>query len=272
MSISQIIKGKPQSAHEDHWISLSDLMTGLMLMFILIAITFMVKVEADGRESMQLKEQAELKAKQLQELIPINETLKEEAELKARQLQQFAVLYDDVREQLYMELLTEFKNDLRRWHAVLETDMSIRFEEPEGQFKTAQSALSDEFKAILNDFIPRYVAILASERYRESIEEIRIEGHTSSVWRDKSDFDAYILNMELSQSRTRTTLAYALTRPGLGNNLNWLKSKLTANGLSSSRLRFKNGAEDIKASQRVEFRVRLNADARMKEMLERAQK
>lgn len=40
--------GKAVAAKEEHWIPLSDLMTGLMMMFMLVAIVFMVKVEAEA--------------------------------------------------------------------------------------------------------------------------------------------------------------------------------------------------------------------------------
>jgi hypothetical protein len=35
-----------QAPEQTHWIPLADLMTGLMMVFLLIAITYMVKVEA----------------------------------------------------------------------------------------------------------------------------------------------------------------------------------------------------------------------------------
>jgi hypothetical protein len=34
---------KQVSGHDDHWIPLSDLMTGLMMIFLLIAISYMIK-------------------------------------------------------------------------------------------------------------------------------------------------------------------------------------------------------------------------------------
>jgi len=38
-----------RSSHsDDHWIPLSDLMTGLMMIFLLVAIVYMIKVEADS--------------------------------------------------------------------------------------------------------------------------------------------------------------------------------------------------------------------------------
>jgi hypothetical protein len=67
--------GKLSIAKEDHWVPLSDLMTGLMMMFLLVALVFMVKVEAEAAVT------GELKAK---------------AEAQAKRIQQIAVLYDDI--------------------------------------------------------------------------------------------------------------------------------------------------------------------------------
>ena len=52
------------------------------------------------------------------------------------------------------------------------------------------------FAAILDDFIPRYVEILTSGRFKESIKEIRVEGHTSTFWTTATTkLDAYFKNM-----------------------------------------------------------------------------
>jgi hypothetical protein len=37
-------------AREEHWIPLSDLMTGLMMMFMLVAIIFMVQVDEETKQ------------------------------------------------------------------------------------------------------------------------------------------------------------------------------------------------------------------------------
>ena len=113
-----------------------------------------------------------------------------------------------------------------------------------------------------------------TRKYRDSIEEIRIEGHTSKIWNGQTtDDEAYFKNMELSQSRTRSALQYVLLLGEVLPERNWLTAKLTANGLSSSRLRYTpDHREDPQASQRVEFRVRTNAEARIGEILEAAKK
>jgi outer membrane protein OmpA-like peptidoglycan-associated protein len=74
--------------------------------------------------------------------------------------------------------------------------------------------------------------------------------------------------MKLSQDRTRSTLEYVIQLPKIDSERRWVIAKTTANGLSSSRLRLNaDGTENRKASQRVEFRVRTNAEERIGEIL-----
>jgi outer membrane protein OmpA-like peptidoglycan-associated protein len=244
--------GKVIIAKEEHWIPLSDLMTGLMMMFMLVAINFMVKVEGEA---------------------VVTKELKAKAEEQARRIQRIAVLYDDMRNDLFRSLLLEFKGDLEKWRADIDSDLTIRFREPEVLFDSGKSDLKPKFIEILNDFFPRYVKILGLAQYRDSIEEVRIEGHTSSYWMGLSSDQAYFKNMELSQARTRSTLEYVLTNTRVFGFERWIKSLLTANGLSSSKPRFNaDKTENPIASQRVEFRVRTNADVRMAEILNASQK
>jgi outer membrane protein OmpA-like peptidoglycan-associated protein len=222
---------------ESHWIPLSDLMTGLMVIFLLIAVSYMMQVEAD-----------------------------------AARIKEIAVAYSDIKDALFEDLQKEFKTDLPKWKAqLLKNDLAIRFSEPEVLFDTGSSQLKPEFQAILQDFFPRYVHILTLPKYRDAISEVRIEGHTSSDWKNgvASPEEAYFLNMELSQARTRSTLAYVLNLPAEQGQVTWLRKFVTANGLSSSRLILDDkGMEDVTRSRRVEFRVRTDAETRIAKILE----
>lgn len=221
---------------EAHWIPLSDLMTGLMAMFLLIAVTYMMHVEAE-----------------------------------AYNVRQVAVAYSQIKDALFEDLQAEFKNDLPKWKAeIIKEDLSIRFTEPEVLFATGSSELKPEFKEILSSFFPRYVRILTSPKYKGSISEVRIEGHTSSGWIGvTTPEDAYFRNMELSQARTRSTLTYALTLAQVNDQRDWLRRNLTANGLSSSHpVVDASGAEDAARSRRVEFKVRTDAETRIEKILE----
>ncbi len=252
MKRSKLLPARASShPKEDHWIPLSDLMTGLMIMFMLIAVVFMIQEEAESQKVRELMLRAEE---------------------QARAMKDVAILYDAMREKLYEDLRAEFAKDLPQWGATLDRDLSIRFQEPDVLFDTGKANLKPQFITILDDFFPRYVRILSSNKYKSSIEEIRIEGHTSSQWAAWSPADiAYFKNMELSQSRTRSTLEHVLLLPDVGALKPWLVARLTANGLSSSHLRLNpDGSENHEASQRVEFRVSTNAEAQIGQILKAA--
>ena len=210
-----------------HWIPLSDLMMGLMMVFLLLATMYMLRVEQTT--TLIVKE------------------------------------YETTRNNLHRALQKEFNQNFKEWDAELLGDMTIRFKNPEVLFSTGSDKLKTKFKEILNDFTPRYIKILTGDQFKDSIKEIRIEGHTSTFWKNSSSsLDAYFKNMTLSQARTRTTLEFIFLLPETVENEEWLKTRLTANGLSSSRpIKNKNLKIDEEASQRVEFRIVTNADEKL---------
>lgn len=205
-----------------HWLSVSDLMAGLMMIFLFIAIIYM------------------------------------------RQVQKVIVLADDTHTAIYTALYDEFKDDLSKWSAEIDPEtMTIRFNEPDILFPQNSAALRPEFKVILVDFFPRYVRTL--DVFQPDIDEIRVEGHTSSEFRSETDeTNAYFRNMDLSQDRTRNVLEYCLQLENLDGNSLWLKEKVAAVGLSSARLiRDENEIEDKERSRRVEFTVKTNFEKRI---------
>lgn len=232
-------RSRPQ---EDHWAPLSDLMTGLMMIFLLVAIVFMLQVKR-------------------------NEAKIIEAQDKVRAI---VNQHSDLRGQLYQELSAEFKDDLPRWRASIKPDLTVRFEEPNVQFDIGAAIVKDSFKTILNSFFPRYIKILRSSKYTDAIEEVRIEGHTSAVWKNLAPELAYYENMRLSQDRARSVLIHVFTIPAIRDDemLRWILARVTANGLSSARrLILPDGSEDFAGSQRVEFRVKTSAEDQLSKIL-----
>lgn len=200
--------------------SIGDLMAGLLLIFVLLLTSSLLKWKSEQK---LLAEQSLL-----------------------------------LKDKIYEDLYKEFKNDLKKWNAEIDKPtLSVRFKEPDVLFEQGKYELRARFKEILDDFFPRYVKLL-NRKYKNHIEEIRIEGHTSSEWRiDVPEEDAYFYNMELSQDRTRSTLVYVLNTTRDTSLRNWTKYKITANGLSSMKLRYnKDGTENKELSRRVEFSLR----------------
>lgn len=204
--------------------STGDLMAGLLFIFILLLMGALLQVQKNAEQDEEIVKK-----------------------------------YDKTKTQLYIDLQKEFKDDLATWRATIDSSLCIRFQEPSMLFDEGKQELKPRFKEILNDFFPRYIAVLKRPEYRDNIVEIRIEGHTNSN-------GGYYSNMELSQDRTRSVLQYcfSLMPP---NDIIWMKKLVTANGLSSSHLIYKkNGEEDKFLSRRVEFRVRTNAEKQLEDI------
>ena len=168
--------------------------------------------------------------------------------------------YAKIKTQLYIDLGQEFKDSLKVWNAVIDsTELAVRFQEPSTLFDYNKADLKPRFAAILRDFFPRYMALLSKQQYKDNIEEIRIEGHTDSS-------GGYIYNMELSQDRTRSVLAFCLNQI-TRKDFEWAKYVITANGLSSSHpIIGKDGTEDTDRSRRVEFKIRTNAEKQLEKI------
>ncbi len=218
------------------WISISDLMAGLMMIFLFIAISYMNSLQ-----------------------------------IRAKQIKKIAVAYQELQNDLYIDLYKEFKDDLSDWKAEIDREtLSVRFHEPDVLFRQGSSDVTVRFQDILCDFFPRYIKIMNSAKYQNCIEEIRIEGHTSSEWTKKiNDENAYIHNMRLSQNRTRSVLKLCLSLIRDEGIKDWAKHYITANGLSSSRLILTpEGSEDKEKSRRVEFRTKTAAEKKVVEIIE----
>jgi outer membrane protein OmpA-like peptidoglycan-associated protein len=152
----------------EEWISVSDLMAGLMIVFLAIAVFFMVQLKG-----------------------PVDEWIR-------------------TRERLSLALSEEFQDSLSSWNAeIIDSTLTIRIPTPEVLFPTGSATLRPRFQEILDDFFPRFVAVLMGEEFRDHIPEVRIEGHTSSFWEGEQDpLRKYENNMRLSQDRSRAVLSY----------------------------------------------------------------
>jgi outer membrane protein OmpA-like peptidoglycan-associated protein len=280
--------------NETDWLPISDLMSGLMVIFILIMISSIYQLMISQSDNNILEklfqEISDLKTKnkdltdQVAKLnnknLQLEEKLQEaenkiyksfeyinqiETELKKYKFQtdianeiksKILTLANSVNmteQKLAEKLRQEFKHDLKRWNAEILDDATIKFNSPDILFEISKSELKSEFKDILRNFFPRYIRVL---RDVEAIAEVRIEGHTSPEWHGiNNKKEAFIKNSELSQARAYQVLSFSLNLPSVDNNFEWLKTKLRANGLSSSQPIYENGIENYNASRRVEIKA-----------------
>ncbi len=128
-------------------------------------------------------------------------------------------------------------------------------------FETARSEIREEGKALLDRFIPVYLDVLLSSEYADYLGEIIIEGHTDST-------GTYDNNLRLSQQRALQVALYVLNMPGLrADQRQLLQQILTATGKSWADLVYdENHREDAEASRRVEFKFSLKDADMIKEM------
>ena len=222
-------------------------MSGLMMVFLFISVSYAYQIT---KQSETLKEQSE----QLTE--------------QTDQISDIIAEWEDYRSLIYRDLETEFGEDLPKWNAEIDDQtLAIRFNNPALLFAAGRADISSEFEAIIEDFWPRYIAVML--RYKSVIREVRIEGHTSSEWSRTTSLDqSYFRNMALSQARTRAALekCYFSTPTA---QIEWVRNNVTANGMSFSKLVYNDdGSEDPQRSRRVEFNVVIDSYKKLLEISE----
>lgn len=215
------------------WLSVSDLMTGLMVIFLFIAVAYISRVQKN---------------------------------------QSVLTDYIETKKELHDKLVSEFKGDTLKWQMTIGKDLSMKFKEPTVLFATGSSELTPRFKEILDEFLPRYFDILLKDTLRSKIQEVRIEGHTDDVPMPIYDADPYIANAKLSQERALSVLKYFRSMPQFkqysDKQKKLLEYWLTANGLSYGKALDADGNFIINSgklidrahSRRVEFRIVTSGD------------
>jgi outer membrane protein OmpA-like peptidoglycan-associated protein len=162
-------------------------------------------------------------------------------------------LYDE----LQSALLASMGPELNEMDASIQTgSLSIRFGEHNGLFSRDSAEITPEARKVLERFFPRFIEIIMNPEFKNRIKEIRVEGHTSSYYRNaKNDGDKYYLNLLLSQKRAANTIGVLMNQPSLRDN-RWLQTRLYAAGMSSSSpVLNTDGTENYEKSRRIEFRV-----------------
>lgn len=224
MSLNKLISEiKLKDGNDDEqWLPVSDLMSGLMILFLFIAISLILQVR------------------------------------------QTAEKYKDTQQAIYQALMQEFEKDLNHMGASIdEKTLTFIFNSPDILFETGQSTIKPSYAQTLNNFFPRYIKVI--DKYKDHIQEIRIEGHTSSEWAMGVSADvAYFENMRLSQDRTRAVLYHVYNIPQISQYRPWIKENLAAVGLSSAKtIKDNQGTENKSQSKRVTFRIITNADEKL---------
>lgn len=239
---------KSQNEETSYWLSYSDMMAALLLVFVLI-ISFTM---------LQSKKQYEDRTKELE----VQQELIEEQQQIMNQQQEQLDRIIGVKSNLIEDLKKAFEG----------TDLKVSVDPQTGAITFDSSILFDvnmyNLKAsgeeFLEAFLPRYLNVLLQDEYKPYISEIIIEGHTDTN-------GTYMHNLELSQERALSVATFCLrddTSVLSADEKESLRSIVTANGKSFSNPIYNaDGSVNLEASRRVEFKFRLRDEDMVNEMI-----
>ncbi len=240
-------KHRREEEETSYWLSYSDMMAALLLIFILI-ISFTLL------QSQTVYEEKE------NELIAQKELVEEQQEQLEEQQEQLDKLIG-IRKELIEALKQEFEG----------SDLSVAVDSKTGSialdssilFDSGQFSLKNTGEDLLKKFLPKYIKVLTSQEFKDYVSEIIIEGHTDST-------GSYLFNLELSQKRALSVSSFCLdTEKNVLSQaqVDRLRKIVTANGKSfSNPVLDANGRENQNASRRVEFLFRLKDEEMINDM------
>ena len=285
------------------WRSYSDMMAGVLLLFILIMCVTLFQAQKSYNESIKerddkiaLQEQytAEILAQQT-ELDEKDSQLSSQDEQLDKQKKLLAELAAQLKEQ--QATLDQQQSDLDEKTSLLATqqkkidniigvkadviealqkefaknDVSVDIDAQTGaltlnanvMFDYDQSELTDSGKEELAEILPIYCKVLLQDEYKKYLAEIIIDGYTDT----DGDYD---YNLELSQRRSLAVAQYLTEiRENFlsSDEISDLQNYLTVNGHGSANpILDSNGNEDKDASRRVEVKFRLKDDEMISEL------
>jgi outer membrane protein OmpA-like peptidoglycan-associated protein len=237
----RVARNRKQDESANYDLTISDLMAALVLIFILLLST----------QFLEIKKQSTLASE-----------------------------YRDQQQALIMALKSEFENDLEAWSAEIdEKTLVIRFRDSDSKanqvgFDPESAVLKERFKAILDDFFPRYINVLTDPKFKGEIEEVRIEGHTANPDGRFSTKKGYSDSIWLSQERANNVLFHVLgsfseTTQGQEQRLEWVRTHIAASGFAFAKpLVTPDGNPDWLSSRRVEFKIRTNYEQVIQKLID----
>lgn len=261
-------KRKSNDEETSYWLSYSDMMAALLLIFVLIISFTMLQSKRQYEEKeRELLSQQNVIGEQQDQLEQQKKAMESQKKIVDQQKEQMASQQAQldkiigVKSNLISALKDEFDgSDLSvsvdSQTAAITFDASVLFDKGKHEIK-------DEGKNFLDQFLPRYFSVLLKNDFHQYISEVIIEGHTDTT----AD---YLYNLELSQQRALAVAKYCLDEKSSSvskDQIEQLQKIMTANGRSFSNPVYNSdGSIDMDASRRVEFKFRLKDEEMVEEM------
>lgn len=188
---------------EAPWISVSDIMTGLMVIFLFIAIAYIIESQRKQYTLDKAADSLGIPHDSIYSTVITLEKVATSLREKQDSITRILARYHNNRGAIYRRIREELGEDFQAWGAQIDsTALTIRFNGEATKFAPSSDYLSRGFKRVLDDFLPRYLAIVTDPDFREDILEIKIEGHAFNSGQ------GYTTILQGSQNRARNVLLY----------------------------------------------------------------
>lgn len=215
---------KKHSEETSYWITFSDLMSSLLIVFLLVSVFMLLDYKKEA-------ESAEAIANELKE--------------SRTQLEKFTAINDDI----IKKIKEEFGD------AVYIDDTGTLTLQSDLLFDMGKSSLKPEGKEFIRTTMPRYFEILLGDvEIKENIATIFIEGYTD----DQGD---YQFGLDLSHDRALSVYTFIYNDPAFASYKDDLKDYITLTGRSETgyveRLPGESDDEWRKRNRRVEIKFEL---------------
>jgi len=219
----------------NYWLSYSDLMSGLLLVFILLLVVSMFHYAAFVK----------IREKKVAEKDKI---------LKEQEIRLLAF------EEQKRSLIAALKKELEDVHIQIDSLTGVMRIGESVLFEEDQYEIRPKGRAYLNMLFDKYVNVVLSPQYRDAVSRIVIEGHTNSR-------GSYLHNLTLSQQRANSVMRAWLDQ---AKDTAILEQKITASGRSWADLVYdRNGKEDPVRSRRIEVAFQLKESELMRSVYEK---
>jgi len=207
------------------WLSISDMMAGLMMVFLFIAIAFMLQVNREKETLVNAR-------------VQLNTALRNE----------------------FRDNLKDWGAEILDDNTIGFNKPNVLFHQNSSKITPEfQKILNDFFPRYLEiltrDKFKKFISELRIEGHTSS----EWNGETPPGWEKYSLMEkAYLYNAYLSQLRAFSVLNYLFTLKPSRDHQKWLVKKFRATGLSFAKRIMKDGKEEKEKSRRVEFKVIIN--------------
>lgn len=274
------------------WRSYSDMMSGLLLLFILVmAVSFiesqrsyeaeLQSQEVQERLSEEVKkqqEEVEIQRAQLEEQQKTMEEQQKTMEEQRKALKEQTEIVENQKKVMSeqqakidkiigvkADLISDLKKEFEK------NNLSVSIDEETGAitfdsnilFAYNESVLTNEGREMLQQMLPIYCQILLQDQYVSYLSEIMIDGFTDTVGN-------YEYNLKLSQSRAYAVAEFLLSIKDKFLNedkAKALEDRMSVNGRSKSNpILTADNQIDMDASRRVEVKFRLKDDEMITEL------